>query len=345
MKKENFIPINDTPKKMVVIVAMNGRMLMDFVGPSDVFTTANKFLEETGSDQGYDVKIASPTSNLKVTTEAGIEILCPLSVLNIKSNIDTLIISNYEFKEKINDSYDVFYQWLSKRTEKDTRRIASVCAGAFALAKSGLIDKRKVTTHWNLNEKLKQAYPKVTVDTNLFFSKDGHIYTSGGVSSGIDMALAMVEEDYGKELAAKVARELVVYLYRPGYQNQFGSLLPPQEVSSLSHKLYNWIVDHLNETLDVPRIADYLNMSTRNFTRVLHKQTGMPPAKFVETVRVEQARKLLEDTDFPLENIAELCGLGNLSTMRRSFLRLLMITPSDYRRGFRIPTNDSLVEQ
>lgn len=341
MKEEVFNSTKMKQTKKVVIVAMTGRMLMDFVGPVDVFTTANLFLTDLGRKDGYEVQVAAPMSDKKLTTGAGMEVLCEVCAMDIRSRIDTLIISNYEFQEKPSDPFEPFYQWLSKRTYHNTRRIASVCAGAFALAKAGLIDKRKVTTHWNLNEKLKQTYPQLNVDTNLFFARDGHIYTSGGVSSGIDMALAMVEEDFGKELAIKVARELVVYLYRPGYQSQFGSLLPSYDASGLSQKLRVWVLEHLNEILDVRRIADHLNMSTRNFTRVFHKQTGIPPARFVEKVRVEQARKLLEDTDKSLENIAEICGLGGLSSMRRTFLRLLNTTPSDYRRAFRSALSDT----
>ncbi|MBB6272516.1 transcriptional regulator GlxA family with amidase domain [Pedobacter cryoconitis] len=341
MKDEVFISGNMNQKKKVVIVAMTGRMLIDFAGPSDVFTTTNIFLKEYGLNGEYDVQIVTPTVDKMVTSGAGMKILCDVSAMDIKSSIDTLIICNYEFQESPSDLFQPFYTWLAKRTEKNTRRIASVCAGTFALAKAGLINNRKVTTHWNLNEKLKHNYPQLNVDTNFFFTKDGYIYTSGGVSSGVDMALAMVEEDFGKELALKVARELVVYLYRPGYQSQFGSLLPSYNNSGLSQKLGNWVLEHLHETLDVRRIADHLNMSPRNFTRVFHKQTGMPPAKFVEKVRVEQARKFLEDTDNSLENIAELCGLGGLSSMRRTFLRLLMTTPSDYRRTFRTSLKDA----
>jgi transcriptional regulator GlxA family with amidase domain len=336
-------PANNTQKK-VVIVAMTGRMMMDFVGPSDVFTTTNLFLKYSGQSSGYDVMIASPTADKKVTTGAGADLLCQMSVLDIKSNIDTLIISNYESRESPPESFEPFYKWLSKRTEKNTRRIASVCAGTFALAKAGLVNNRKVTTHWEQNEKLQNSYPLLRVDTNPFYVKDGHIYTSGGVSSGIDLALAMVEEDFGKDVAIQVARELVVYLYRPGYQSQFGNLLPVIESSNLSLKLRSWVIEHLSEQLDVKRIADHLNMSPRNFTRVFHKQTGTPPAKFVEKVRVEQARKFLEDTDISLENIAQDCGFGSLSSMRRTFLRLLMITPSDYRRAFRTPISDSIAE-
>ncbi|RBQ11531.1 GlxA family transcriptional regulator [Pedobacter miscanthi] len=339
MKNSEFIPAPVSRKKKVIIVAMTGRMMMDFVGPADVFTTTNLFLKHSGLDEGYEVLIAAPTADKKVSTGAGADLLCNTSVLDIRSSIDTLIISNYESHESPAEIFEPFYKWLSKRTEKNTRRIASVCAGTFALAKAGLINNRKVTTHWEQNEKLQKSYPLLMVDTNPFYVKDGHIYTSGGVSSGIDLALAMVEEDFGKDVAIQVARELVVYLYRPGYQSQFGNLLPVIESSALSQKLRSWVLEHLNEQLDVKRIADHLNMSPRNFTRVFHKRTGTPPAKFVEKVRVEQARKLLEDTDDSLENIAERCGFGAPSSMRRTFLRLLMITPSDYRRAFRVPIN------
>ncbi|WP_183560542.1 GlxA family transcriptional regulator [Mucilaginibacter sp. SP1R1] len=327
-------------KKNVVIVAMSGRMMMDFVGPSDVFTTTNIYLVRSGLAGGYEVQIAAPTANKLVATGAGADIACHISAIDIRSPIDTLIISNYESEDSLSELYEPFYKWLSKRTDKNTRRIASVCAGTFVLAKAGLINNRKVTTHWTMNEQLQQSYPQLVVDTNPFYTKDGHIYTSGGVSSGIDLALAMVEEDHGKDVAIQVARELVVYLYRPGYQSQFGSLLPSVERSGLSQKLRKWVIENLTETLDVKRIADHLNMSPRNFTRVFHKQTGTPPAKFVEKVRVEQARKLLEDTDDTLENIADICGFGALSSMRRTFLRLLNTTPSDYRRAFRTTLKD-----
>lgn len=340
MKNEIMDNAQADQKKKVVIVAMSGRMMMDFVGPADVFTTTNIYLGRRGLPVGYQVQIAAPTADKCIATNAGADILCHIRAIDIRSRIDTLIISNYESEDSETIQFKPFYQWLSRRTDKNTRRIASVCAGTFALAKAGLINNRKVTTHWTLNEILQQSYPQLTVDTNPLYIKDGHIYTSGGVSSGIDLALAMVEEDYGKDVAIQVARELVVYLYRPGYQSQFGSLLPSVERPGLSQKLRKWVLDNLTEALDVKSIADHLNMSPRNFTRVFQKQTGTPPAKFVEKVRIEQARKLLEDTDNPLENIAESCGFGALSSMRRTFLRLLNTTPSDYRRAFRTTLKD-----
>ena len=333
------------PTKRVVIVAMSGNMLLNFAGPADVFTNANKALCEAGSGAGYDVMIVSPTASKKVKTASGMEIHCEYSAMEINTPIDTLIIAGNDFTALADPANDAFYDWLKKANEAHTRRVGSVCGGAFSLAKAGLLDGRKATTHWDLSERLKKTYPLVQVDSNAFFINDGNIYTSGGVSSGIDLSLALVEEDYGKDIAIRVARKLVFYLSRPGFQTQFGNLLPAYESSNIAEKLHSWFNEHLHEPLDLERIADYVNMSTRNFTRVFHKQTGISPAKFIEKLRVETARKLLEDTDIPLERIAEQCGLGNLVSMRRTFLRHLMTTPSDYRRVFRTSLKDMGIDE
>ncbi|MBS1605733.1 MAG: helix-turn-helix domain-containing protein, partial [Bacteroidetes bacterium] len=235
-----------------------------------------------------------------------------------------------------------FYAWLSTMEARETRRIGSVCGGAFVLAKAGLLNGRRATTHWDLCERLKSNYPDVKVDANAFYTQDGPIYTSGGVTSGIDLALALVEQDHGREIAGEIARKLVVFLSRPGCQTQFGNLLPLFESGSLAERIRPWLSEHLHERLDVVRMAAQLSMSPRNFTRVFHKQTGCPPAKYVEKLRVESARKYLEDTDISLERIAERCGLGGLVSMRRSFLRTLKTTPSDYRSAFRGSMKDNV---
>jgi len=323
---------------------MSGNTLLNFAGPADVFTYADKCLP--GSVAGYDVVIASPTAiRKKVKTSSGMEIHCQCCVSDITTLIDTLIIAGNDFAELNNPANGDFYKWLSEVTEHNIRRVASICGGAFSLAKAGLLNGRKATTHWDLSERLKKSYPLVHVDSNAFFTNDGNIYTSGGVSSGIDLALALVEEDHGKDIAITVARKLVFYLSRPGFQTQFGNLLPAYESSNIAEKLKNWFTEHLHEPLDLVRIAGHLNMSTRNFTRVFHKQTGISPAKFIEKLRVETARKYLEDTDISLEKIAERCGLGNLISMRRTFLRHLMTTPSDYRRAFRTSLKDIGIEE
>lgn len=335
---------NKQQKKQVVIVAMSGNTLINFAGPADVFTHADKFLSLSGSKMGYDVLIVAPTMDKKITSQTGIEITCQFCAMEITTPIDTLIVAGNDFQALKKPEYQDFFNWLSAVNENNTRRIGSVCGGAFALARAGILNGRKATTHWDISEKLKKDYPLVDVDSNAFYTTDGHIYTSGGVSSGIDLALALVEEDHGKDIAIQVARKLVFYLSRPGFQTQFGNLLPAYESSNIAGKLQNWFSEHLHEPLDVARTADHLNMSPRNFTRVFHKQTGLPPAKFVEKLRVEMARKYLEDTDMSLEMIAEKCGLGGLVSMRRTFLRHLMTTPSDYRRAFRTSLKSTLVD-
>jgi transcriptional regulator GlxA family with amidase domain len=255
--------------------------------------------------------------------------------MDISGPIDTCIVAGNDFASFENPDYDEFFLWLSRLEKRRTRRIGSVCGGAFVLAKAGLLDDRRATTHWDLCERLKSSYPRIKVDANAFYTKDGPIYTSGGVTSGIDLALALVEQDHGRDIAGEIARKLVVFLSRPGCQIQFGNLLPVFETASLAERIRPWLSERLHERLDVVRMAAQLSMSPRNFTRVFHKQTGFSPAKYVEKLRIESARKYLEDTDMSLERIAERCGLGGLVSMRRVFLRHLKTTPSDYRRAFR----------
>ncbi|WP_316743315.1 GlxA family transcriptional regulator [Pedobacter antarcticus] len=335
MNGDSGIISDNQQKKRVVIVAMSGNMLLNFAGPADVFINADKCLALSGSKLGYEVLVASPTSNKTLKTLTGVEIVCQYSAIEITTDIDTVIVAGNESYALEKSEYADFCRWLSTINANNTRRIGSVCGGAFVLAEAGLLNGKKATTHWHLSERLKKEYPLVDVNTNAFYTADGRIYTSGGVSSGIDLALALVEEDHGKDIAIQVARRLVFYLSRPGFQVQFSNLLPVYESSTIAGRLHEWFVENLHQPLDVVRIADHLNMSPRNFTRVFHKQTGLPPAKFIEKLRVENARKYLEDTDMSLENIAEKCGLGGLVSMRRTFLRHLMTTPSDYRQAFR----------
>ncbi|MFB0497490.1 transcriptional regulator GlxA family with amidase domain [Mucilaginibacter sp. OAE612] len=328
-------------QKRIVIVVMSGNMLLNFAGPSDVFTHANSCLTAAGLPAGYDVMIAAPVPDRKLTGSTGVEIHCPYYALEIVQPIDTLIIAGNDRSADGINRFAGFHRWLGEIDTCKIRRIASVCGGAFALAQAGLLDGKKATTHWERTMHLQKDYPRIRVAGDQFFVKDGNIYTSAGVSSGIDLSLAMVEEDYGREVAIRVARKLVFYLSRPGFQSQFGTLLPAYEAENIGAKVQHWLKDRLHEPLDVAGMANQFNMSTRNFTRVFHKHTGIPPAKFIEKQRVEAARKLLENTDMPLERIAERCGLVNLVGMRRTFLRHLNVTPSDYRRTFRTALKDA----
>jgi len=323
------------PRKRVVIVMMSSGFLLNVAGPADVFNFADKVLRRSGSPHGYEVIVVSPTRGGQVICHSGLEIRCKHCAMDIVGPIDTLLVAGNDFTNFENPDYEEFFDWLSRLEARKTRRIGSVCGGAFVLARAGLLNERRATTHWDLCERLKKNYPLVKVDANAFYTQDGPIYTSGGVTSGIDLALALVEQDYGREIAGEIARKLVVFLSRPGCQIQFGNLLPVFETASLAEKLRPWLSERLHERLDVDRMAAQLSMSPRNFTRVFHKQTGYSPAKYVERLRVESARKYLEDTDISLERVAERCGLGGLVSMRRVFLRNLKTTPSDYRNSFR----------
>jgi transcriptional regulator GlxA family with amidase domain len=326
-------------RKQITIVTMGSTMLVVFAGPADVFFNTNKILREYGIDAGYDVMIVAATAEKQLDTGIGMSLVCQQTAMDIKTPIDTLIVAGNDSRESSQPALQDFYNWLSARNEDNTRRIASVCGGAFVLAKAGLLNGRKATTHWERAEKLKREYPEVEVNCEPMFTRDGNIYTAAGGSSGIDLALAMVEQDHGKEIAGRVAKLIVFYLNRPGYQAQFGNLLPVYDPLHIAQKTQTWLSEHLHEKLDVNQVAEKMNMSTRNFTRVFSKQTGMPPARFIEKLRVETARKYLEDTDISIERIAEQCGLGGLVNMRRTFLRHLMTTPSDYRRSFRTSLN------
>jgi len=334
-----------TEKKRIVIVVMSGNMLLNFSGPSDIFVNANSCLKASGRPEGYEVIIAAPTADKKVTANTGVEIHCPYCVMDIAEPVDTLIIAGNDMSAKGMERLAAFHHWLAHINKDAFRRIASICGGAFALAKAGLLNGKKASTHWERTAKLQKEYPAVQVNADDFFTIDGNIYTSAGVSSGLDLSLAMVEEDYGKDIALKVARKLVFYLSRPGYQSQFGNLIPIYEPVNIAGKMQRWLREHLHEPLDVSRLAFQCNMSIRNFTRVFHKQTGISPAKYIEKLRVEAARTLLQDTDMPLERIAEQCGLVSLVGMRRTFLRHMNVTPSDYRRTFQTALKDIVTAQ
>ncbi len=327
------MPVN--MKKLIVIVPMPGTFLLDIAGPVDVFTAVDGILNETGTapGEGYEVILASPLSTKKIITKSQAELSCNVKVDEISRPIDTLIIAG--FPMKMLETNPRFINWLHDVYPK-VRRIGSVCVGTYALAEAGILEGKEATTHWQYSQDFQNRYPGIKVDSNPFYTRDGNVYTSAGVSSGIDLSMAMVEEDYGRDIALKAARKLVLYLKRTGYQSQFSSLLQVHTLeNSIAGKLHPWMIRHLQEDLHVEHLAEHCNMSLRNFNRVFLKETGMTPAKFVEKLRVEIARKYLEDSDLSMEQIAEKCGLGGLVSMRRTFMRHMMVSPSDYRRTFR----------
>jgi transcriptional regulator GlxA family with amidase domain len=330
MKSTYIYNMAKVKKKLIVVVAMPGIFLLDIAGPCDVFAAADKLLNGNG---GYDVLLASPVTAKKIGTKSGVEVNCSVTVNTIDRPIDTLIIAGFSWP--LLENGDRFFQWL-KGVYPKVNRIASVCVGAYALAEAGILDGKQATTHWEFSQQFQQRYPQVKVDTDPFFTRDNNVYTSGGVSSGIDLSLALVEEDHGRDLALQVARKLILHLKRPGYQSQFTKVLEIHRLeNSIGGKLYAWMIRRLGENLSIEHLAQHSNMSVRNFARVFQKETGITPAKFVEQVRVEVARRYLEDSDLSIDQIAVKCGLGGLISMRRTFIRHMNVSPSDYRRTFR----------
>ncbi|GAB3628331.1 AraC family transcriptional regulator [Pandoraea terrae] len=214
-------------------------------------------------------------------------------------------------------------------------RLVSLCSGSFFLDEAGLLDGKRATTHWSVSERLSRRYPGITVAPDAIFIKEGAIWTSAGVTAAIDLALALVEEDLGRDLALAVARDLVVYLKRPGGQSQFSMHLASQMTNHPTIRgVQDWILQHLTDKLATPDLAKHASMSTRNFTRMFSAATGYSPAAFIEVARFELAQRLLGDAELPLKSIAASCGFTSDDQLRRMFQRRLGITPRAYRERF-----------
>jgi transcriptional regulator GlxA family with amidase domain len=303
------------------------------VGPIEVFSTATRYLRERQPDAppAYSTEILASRAGA-VTMGSGIGLVANRSYRSVRGGIDTLIVCGGNARAAAADP--ALLRWL-QRMEPKVRRLASVCTGAFILAAAGLLNGRRATTHWLSAPALARDYPEITVEPDAIFVRDGHLYTSAGVTAGMDLALALVEEDHGRDVALMVARLLVLFLKRPGGQSQFSSQLAVQMLPSGPLKgLPEWIVEHLGEDLTVESLAARVAMSPRNFARVFRKETGMTPAKFVERARVERARRELEDSTAPVETVAVVCGFGSAERMRRTFQRHLRVVPQEYRRRF-----------
>jgi transcriptional regulator GlxA family with amidase domain len=247
---------------------------------------------------------------------------------------DTLVVAGGEGARRATANRAIV-DWLA-RASRRARRPPSGCTGSYRLAAAGLLDGRRATTHWDFCAGLAERYPTVVVDPDPVWVRDGDVWTSAGVTAGIDLALALVEDDLGAEVALAVARQLVVFLKRPGGQAQFSSHLSTQIAERVVlAEVQGWIADHLDEDLSVPHLAERAAMSPRHFARVFRAETGVTPARFVERARVEQARRRLEESSAGVEEIAHDCGFGGPETMRRAFIRALRVGPSEYRQRFR----------
>jgi transcriptional regulator GlxA family with amidase domain len=314
-------------EREVVIITSPETQILDVAGPMEVFSTANRFRPAAG----YRTQLVSARGG-PVAASCGLE-FTTTPIADVPAPLDTVLVAGGP--SALRDNTDAHLLLHLRRLSGAARRVTSVCSGAFLLAAGGLLDGRRATTHWRLCALLEREYPDVTVDADAIYVTDGNVWTSAGVTAGIDLALALVAADHGAAVAAEVARQLVVYLRRSGGQAQFSAFLAAQALDSEPVRdLLSWLPEHLDDDLSVAALARQLNLSERQFRRLFNAQVGVTPAEHVEGVRLEAACRLLETTQGSIGHIAALCGFGAPEIMNRTFRRRLDTTPGEHRRHF-----------
>lgn len=324
-------------ERRIVLVGFDGLQALDLVGPLEVFAKANSHAPLEGAAPfRYEVIIASPFGG-RISTNSGLQIADAMPLAEVSQAVDTIMVAGGAVDVLRGSPEEaLLVDWLRERAVP-TRRVASVCTGAFFLGAAGLLEGRRATTHWASCAILQRMCPTTTVVADAIFVADGNVYTSAGITAGIDLALALVEQDLGPAVALAVARDIVLYLRRPGGQSQFSASLAAQaQASDRFRELLTWIAENPTENLGVLELADRAAMSERNFGRLFKTQTGMTPSAYVELVRLDRAKMLLETTRWPLARIAERSGLGTITTLIRAFNRRLGVTPEEYRSRFRL---------
>jgi transcriptional regulator GlxA family with amidase domain len=316
------------PKPVAIVIPQNAQSL-DVSGPLDAFLEANR---QAPRQSNYAVRLLS-TGHDRTVKAGGMSLVADGSIFEDEGVIDTLLVAGTPDYAQAYTSTEL-HQWLRRRAPQ-TRRHGSVCTGAFFLGAAGLLDGLNATTHWQHAAELAEKFPAAKIVPDQIYVEDGALWTSAGVTAGIDLALKLIEDDHGRELALTIARRLVVFLKRPGGQSQFSAHLAAQiATEGRIQAVQHWVLDHLSLDLTVNSLASRAGMSVRNFTRNFLQEAGITPADFVEMARVDSARRLLEDTDMPLQRVAANCGFANPDTMRRAFLRRIATAPSEYRKRF-----------
>ena len=317
------------------MLAFPDAQVLDVTGPLEVFAGTARALVAAGrhAHPAYQVELLAAQPG-PLTTSGGLVLHATRGFASVAGGIDTLLVAG-GIGSRTALKNEALLAWL-RRMAPRVRRLASVCTGALVLAEAGLLDGRRATTHWGSCAQLAERYPRVRVEPDAIFVRDGHIWTSAGVTAGMDLALALVEEDLGREVALAAARQLVLFLKRPGGQSQFSAQLAAQEAEREPvRRLQSWIVEHPGADLSVGELARRAAMSPRNFARVFRDQIGTTPARFVTQVRVEAARRRIEDSREGMEEIASACGFASAEVMRRAFLRTVRVSPAAYRTRFR----------
>lgn len=316
----------------VDIIVYPGFKAVEAIGPLSVFEYANLHLQRRGKPIGYDVRIASDKigpvkSDTLMSLEATKEI-SPLALPDI-----AIVVGARHIHTAIAERQGII-EWVAAVSPR-IKRLASLCSGAFFLAAAGVLDGKRATTHWGVADRLQAEFPAVKVDADAIFIRADNIWTSAGVTAGIDLTLALVEEDFGRDLALEVATEMVVFLKRPGGQSQFSAhLLTERTARPNIRELQNWILDNLDQRLAVADLAKKAMMSERHFARIFHQEVGLSTQEFIENCRFERAANLLADLALPLKTIASRAGFTDDVHMRRVFLKKFGITPKLYRERF-----------
>jgi transcriptional regulator GlxA family with amidase domain len=319
-------------RRRVIVVVVPPIDELDLVGPIQVFSAANRLV----SKPIYGVEVVTNASELTVQGEGGLLSFAAQGRFeNVTGKFDSVLLVCGLATRTTRDP--ALFAWLRKIAPV-VRRLGSVCVGSFLLAEAGLLNGKRVTTHWKFGRELASRYPRLNVEFDPIWVRDGNIYTSAGISAGIDLALAWVEEDCGVRTSHEIAREFVLFLRRPSGQTQLSASLSAQasEMKAI-HELQVWIAENLHNNLSVRRLAEQTAMSVRNFERVFTRELGKTPSQYVLQMRAEAARRQLERTDQGLKQIAATCGFGSADSMRRAFLRSLGTTPQRYRRQLHPP--------
>lgn len=325
------------PERLIVIVLFDRVDLLDITGPPEVFALLQREMDEPC---GYQVLLAAETLE-PVTTAAGVRVLPDIRLDSLQHQaIDTLIVPGSvetDAKGRVQALADpAVVQWVQTLSDQ-SRRVASVCVGAHILAAAGLLEGKEATTHWSTAAQLAQDHPDIRVDADRIYIQQGRIWTGAGLTTCLDLALALVAEDFGNTLAMRVARQLVMFLKRTGGQSQFSVMLKPLSSTRRMENLRQYIAQNLGQPLSMPDLAEQMHVSDRQLARIFKTELGMTPAAYLEAARVEAARQQLEATDASLEQVAETCGFNTTDTLHRAFRRQLGTTPGQYRSRFRTP--------
>lgn len=319
---------NSSRTQSVLVVLFDGVLPLDVAGPMDVFSLAGRFTGGEGTPP-YVVRTASLRGDA-VRSAGGLRLMPDFDLAAVEDP-DLLLVPGGPGVEHVDARLTT---WLRERAPR-VRRVMSVCTGAYLLAQAGLLDGRRATTHWEACAYLASRFPRVSVDPTAIFVRDGPVSTSAGVTAGIDLAIALVEDDFGPAVAHEIARLLVVYLRRPGHQAQFSVQLSAQFARSEPlREVQYWAAAHPESDLSVPAMAQRAGLSPRQFARAFAEQVGVTPGRYVDLIRLEAAQRMLTDTRDGVIGIARRCGYGSPEVMRRAFLRELDVSPTDYRRTF-----------